>query len=225
MLARRFRQGLLAALPVLWPLGFIMLYSPAERWLIVIAVWLALLLHILLDQQRLVDRWRGARLDYSPALLLERLGVAVGCVALALAVAQFTPNLYIRQITARYYELLKPFNQNLEAAGKRLFPGLAGVVPWGGQTAVAGGLPNQFLLARTAGGAERPHRHARAHQRARVWVLRPGATRTFPARRHLCGLRRPGLVELAPAAGGALRGRSRPGSMISAPDAAHSCRA
>jgi transglutaminase-like putative cysteine protease len=149
LLVRRFRQGLLAALPVLWPLGFIMLYSPAERWLIVLAVWLALLLHLLLDQQRLVAGWRSAHLDYSPSLLLERFGVAIASVAMVLAVAQFTPNLYIRQITSRYYELLKPFNQNLEAAGKRLFPGLAGVVPWGGQAGIAGGLPNQFLLART----------------------------------------------------------------------------
>lgn len=149
LLTRRFRQGLLATLPVLWPLGFIMLYSPAERWLIVLAVWLALLLHLLLDQQRLVEGWRSARLDYSPSLLLERFAVAIACVTMALAVAQFMPNLYIRQITSRYYELLRPFNQNLETAGKRLFPGLTGVVPWGGQAGIAGGLPNQFLLART----------------------------------------------------------------------------
>ena len=74
-IVRRTGQGLLGALPILWPVGFVMLYSPAQRWLFVAGVALALLLHLLLDQQRLVRRWQAERLDYSPSLLVERAGV------------------------------------------------------------------------------------------------------------------------------------------------------
>ena len=37
-LARRYRQGLLAGVPILWPVGFVMLYSPADRWIFVAGV-------------------------------------------------------------------------------------------------------------------------------------------------------------------------------------------
>jgi hypothetical protein len=144
-LVRRFQRGLVASLPILWPMGFIMLYSPAGRWLFVAAVALALLLHLLLDQRALVRSWEALGLDYSPAVLLERTMLALAAFAIVLAWASFMPNLYIYEITARYYTLLAPMNERLEATGKRLFPGLTGVVPWAGR-GIAGGLPNAFLL-------------------------------------------------------------------------------
>jgi hypothetical protein len=145
VLTRRYRQGLLAGIPILWPVGFIMLYSPADRWLFVAGVALTLALHLLLDQQALVRRWQAAQLDYSPSLLIERGVTALGGFALALVVASIMPNLYVYEVTARYYAWLEPANEQMEAVSKRLFPGLTGVVPWQPR-GLAGGLPNAFLL-------------------------------------------------------------------------------
>jgi transglutaminase-like putative cysteine protease len=144
-LARRYRKGLVAGVPILWPVGFLMLYSPIDRWLFVVAVALTLALHLVLDQQALVRRWGAAQLDYSPSLLVERGVTALGGCALALVVAALMPNLYVYDVTARYYEWLQPANERMEAVGKRLFPGLTGVVPWQ-LRGVAGGMPNAFLL-------------------------------------------------------------------------------
>jgi hypothetical protein len=145
VLARRYRQGLLTGLPILWPVGFIMLYSPADRWIFVMGVTITLALHLVLDQQALVQRWQALHLDYSPSLLIERGVTAFSGFALALVVASLMPNLYVYEVTARYYEWLQPVNERMEAVSKRLFPGLTGVVPW--QTrGMAGGLPNAFLL-------------------------------------------------------------------------------
>jgi transglutaminase-like putative cysteine protease len=116
-----------------------------DRWLFVGGVALALLLHLLLDQQALVRRWQAAQLDYSPSLLVERGLMALGGFALAVTLAAIMPNLYVYELTAGYYAWIQPMNERMEAVSKRLFPGLAGVVPWqpGG---VGGGLPNAFLL-------------------------------------------------------------------------------
>jgi len=145
LLARRFRQGLLAAVPILWPVGFIMLYSPADRWIFVAGVALTLALHLVLDQQALVQRWQAAQLDYSPGLLIERGVTAVGSFTLVLVLAALMPNLYVYEVSARYYTWLQPMNDQMEVVSKRLFPGLSGVVPWEPR-AYSGGLPNAFLL-------------------------------------------------------------------------------
>jgi transglutaminase-like putative cysteine protease len=145
VMARRFRSGLPAGVPILWPVGFVMLYSPAGRWVFVLAVALTLLLHLLLDQQALLRRWQAQGLDYSPSVLVERGITALGAFALVLSVAALTPNLYVYEVTARYYEWLQPVNERMEGLGKRLFPGLTGVVPWQAR-GLAGGLPNAFLL-------------------------------------------------------------------------------
>lgn len=153
-LAWRRRQGLLAAVPVLWPLGFLMLYSSVDRWLFVAGVMLALLLHLLLDQQALVSRWQAAQLDYSPSLLVERGLMALAGFTLTVALAALMPNLYIYELTAGYFVWIEPLNQRVETAVQRFFPGLAGVVPWEGR-GVAGGLPNAFLLGGGSGLGER----------------------------------------------------------------------
>ena len=51
-LARTTQRGLVAWLPILGIVGLLMLYSPAERWVFLLALGLALILHLLLDQQR-----------------------------------------------------------------------------------------------------------------------------------------------------------------------------
>ncbi|MBW7884118.1 MAG: transglutaminase domain-containing protein [Caldilineaceae bacterium] len=145
VLARRTRRGLPAAVAVLWPVGFVMLYSPAERWLFVVGVALALLLHLLLDQQALVRRWQAAGLDFNPALLGERAVTALAGMLLVLFLAMVIPNLYWTEITGRYYVLLEPVNKQLEAMSQRAFPGLTGVNRWGSR-GIAGGLPNEFLI-------------------------------------------------------------------------------
>jgi len=163
LLVRRYRQGLIASLPVLWPLGFLMLYSPADRWLFVMGVTLALLLHLLLDQQALARRWEAAQLDYSPSLLVERALMALSGFALAVTLAALMPNLYVYELTAGYYAWLQPLNQRMESVSKRFFPELAGVVPWQGG-AIAGGLPNAFLLSGGSAPGERIVMHVRTNE-------------------------------------------------------------
>lgn len=144
-ITRRFGRGFAAGVPILWPLGFVMLYSPAGRWLFVVAMGLTLLLHLVLDQQRLVREWVGLKLDYSPSLLVERALYALAIFGLVLTVALLTPNLYVYEVTARYYTWLRPVNQGMEAIGKRLFPGVAGVMPWEPRTG-AGTPAREFAL-------------------------------------------------------------------------------
>lgn len=173
-LARRTQQGLLAALPVLWVVGLIMLYSPIDRWLIVGGVALALLLHLVLDQQRLVARWRRQGLDYSPLLLVERGLTVGGLLLLVIALAAVTPNLYWTEITGRYYALIAPLNERMEAASKRAFPGLTGVNPWGGRD-IAGGLPNEFLVRAGPDLGDRLVMRVRTSEPARFYDESPAA--------------------------------------------------
>ena len=103
-------------------------------------------LHLTLDQRNLTERWERAGLDYNPTLLVDRSLTALSAFTLVLIVALVMPNLYLYEVTARYYAWLKPVNQRMEAVSKRLFPGLTGVMPWGERGVQAGGLPNEFLL-------------------------------------------------------------------------------
>jgi transglutaminase-like putative cysteine protease len=175
VLARRFQQGLLAATPVLWAVGLVMLYSAADRWLIVAGVMLALLLHLALDQQALVRRWQMLQLDYNPLTLIERALMALGVMALVVALAALTPNLYWMELTSRYYALLAPFNEGLERVGKRAFPDLAGVNPWQTGGGVAGGLPNDFLLRAGPAAGERPVMRVRTSETPRTYDAPPPA--------------------------------------------------
>lgn len=173
-LARRTRQGLLAALPVLWVVGLVMLYSAVDRWLIVAGVALALLLHLALDQQALMQRWQALGLDYNPLALVERALLTLGLMAIVLAAATLTPNLYWTELSGRYYGLIAPLNARLEALGKRAFPGLTGVNPWmaGG---VAGGLPNDFLLRAGSTAGERPVMRVRTSEAPTFYDAPPPA--------------------------------------------------
>lgn len=175
LLARRFQQGLLAATPVLWAVGLVMLYSAADRWLIVAGVMLALLLHLALDHQALVRRWQTLQLDYNPLTLIERALMALGVMALVMALAALVPNLYWMELTSRYYALLAPFNEGLERVGKRAFPDLAGVNPWQSGGGVAGGLPNDFLLRAGPAAGERPVMRVRTSETPPTYDAPPPA--------------------------------------------------
>lgn len=172
-LVRRYRQGFLGATPVLWIVGLVMLYSVADRWLMVGGVALAVLLHLTLDQQALQQRWQTLQLDYNPLALLERAFVALGILAIALALAALAPNLYWIEITGRYYALIAPVNERIEALSARAFPALTGVNPWALGGGAAGGLPNDFLLRAGPAASERTVMHVRTSETPRTYDTPP----------------------------------------------------
>jgi transglutaminase-like putative cysteine protease len=145
-LVRRFEQGFLAAAPALWLLTTILLYSNTGRWVLVAGLGIAIALHLLLDHESLQARWRIAGLDYSQGLFIDRLLAVMGAAVLVLVLAAITPNLYVRPLVVRYYEVMDPVNQRLEDLAERLFPAVHGASRMAGG-GIAGGLPNEFLLS------------------------------------------------------------------------------
>ncbi len=163
-LLRRTERGLLSTLPLLWLLGTLVLYTSTERMLLLAGVALALLLHLLLDQRQLVQRWQQQGLDYSSDLAIDRV-VAIGLIGFFLfLVAAILPNLYYRPLVVRYYEFIQPVDAGLEALRGRLFPELAGISRRGG--AGAGGLPNAFLLGGNVDLGEKPVMQVRTNETA-----------------------------------------------------------
>jgi hypothetical protein len=142
--ARRTRQGLAAAVPSLWLLGLVLLYSSSGKMLLVAGLALAVLLQVLLDQTRLVARWVDARLDYAPGLFFDRILAVVSALALILTVAAIMPNLYWEPLVTRYYGLISPLTARAEVIGDRLFPDARATSRL--RSGTAGGLPNDFLL-------------------------------------------------------------------------------
>lgn len=149
-LVRRYRHGLPAATPLLWLLGAILLYSGTNRTLMVSGVLLAVVLHLLLDQQRLIERWERLHLDYSPDLRWDRLMVVALVAAAIFVLAAVMPNLYSITLVERYYGWVAPVDKALEALQGRLFPDLVGLSRLHGRGSGTG-LPNAFLLG---GGGE-----------------------------------------------------------------------
>lgn len=143
-LARRTQRGLITAFPVLWLLGTLLLYTSVNRGLMVGGVVLALILHLLLDQQTMMQRWQQLGLDYSTDLLADRLLAVAGVGLVVTILAAFMPNLYYRPLVLGYYEWIRPLETQIEGARDRLFPDLEGVSRL--QGGVAGGMPNAFLL-------------------------------------------------------------------------------
>lgn len=146
VLARRYQQGLLAAAPVLWLLGTLLLYSTTGRSLMVAGLLLTIALHFLLDQHTLVMRWQRKGLDFSPGLLVDRILTVLASVAAIMVIAALLPNWYIEGVVLRYYDLIEPLDRRLEAWRDRLFPDLKGAsrLRAGGGLE---GLPNEFLLS------------------------------------------------------------------------------
>ncbi len=144
-LARRTQRGLLAAAPALGILGFTLLYTDEGRLLLVAALAAAILLHLLLDQTKLHDRWIAQGLDFNPALALDRVIATFFVSVLLLALAAVAPSIGSNRIAWWYYRQMEPINERFEAASKQMFPDLqatGGVFGYG----IAGGLPNEFLI-------------------------------------------------------------------------------
>lgn len=150
LLVRRYRHGLPAATPLLWLLGTILLYSGVNRALMVTGVMLAIVLHLLLDQQQLTERWERLRLDYSSDLRWDRLMVVAVVGGGIFVLAAVMPNLYSTTLVERYYGWVAPVDKALEALQGRLFPELVGLSRLHSRGTGAG-LPNAFLLG---GGGE-----------------------------------------------------------------------
>lgn len=150
LLVRWRRRGLLAATPLLWLLGTILLYSGVNRALMVSGVMLAVVLHLLLDQQQLTERWERLRLDYSSDLRWDRLMVVAIAAGGIFVLAAVMPNLYSTVLVERYYGWVAPVDKALEALQGRLFPDLVGLSRLHSRGTGAG-LPNAFLLG---GGGE-----------------------------------------------------------------------
>lgn len=144
-LARRSRQGYLAAAPSLWLLGTILLYSSGGKYLLVVGLALAILLQLLLDHDLLVERWTRLHLDYSPGLLTDRVLSVLSAGVLVLTLAAVMPNLYFTPLVRQYYAWIAPLNERAEDLAERLFPDLHATSRLRGG-GLGGGLPNAFLL-------------------------------------------------------------------------------
>jgi transglutaminase-like putative cysteine protease len=144
-LALRTRSGLLLALPSLWSLTLILYYGNGDRWLLLFALAVTILLHLWLDQVTLEADWQRRSIDFSPALIFDRLFVVGGITLLILLVAAVIPSPSVNAARLWAYEQLSPVYEPLESTGKRLFPDLERQ-PRGRYGGIGSGLPNQFLL-------------------------------------------------------------------------------
>lgn len=149
LLALTTRNGLIVGAPALWVLATFLFYGRQGRLLILIGFAAALLLHVLLDQQRMERNWARHRTDFSPMLLTDRmLSVGAG-VALIGIVAAFMPNIVISPIAYKVYQTMTPVYDSVDQVTERMFPDLKGGRRGLGR--LGSGLPNRFLLE---GGTE-----------------------------------------------------------------------
>ena len=149
LLALSTRNGLIVGTPALWVLALFLFYGRQSRLLILIGFAATILLHVLLDQQRLETGWARRRSDFSPMLLMDRL-LSVGAGAtLIVLLAGFMPNVVIRPLAYRVYQTLTPVYDSVDEVTERMFPDLKGGRR--GMGRLGSGLPNRFLLE---GGVE-----------------------------------------------------------------------
>ena len=149
LLALTTRNGLIVGAPALWVLATFLFYGRQGRVLILIGFAAALLLHVLLDQQRMERNWARQRTDFSPMLLTDRmLSVGAGAVLIGL-VAAFMPNIVISPLAYRVYQTMTPVYDSVDEVTERMFPDLKGGRRGLGR--LGSGLPNRFLLE---GGTE-----------------------------------------------------------------------
>ncbi len=143
------RNGLIVGAPTLWVLATFLFYGRQGRLLILVGFVATLLLHVLLDQQRLEQSWTKQRSDFSPMLLLDRLLSVFAVGALLVLLAAFMPNVVIRPIAYKVYQTMTPVYDSVDEVAERMFPDLKGGRR--GMGRLGGGLPNRFLLE---GGSE-----------------------------------------------------------------------
>ena len=140
--------------PALWVLALFLFYGRQSRVLILIGFAATILLHVLLDQQRLETGWARRRSDFSPMLLMDRL-LSVGAGAtLIVLLAGFMPNVVIRPLAYRVYQTLTPVYDSVDEVTERMFPDLKGGRR--GMGRLGSGLPNvSYLKAELSWGVTR----------------------------------------------------------------------
>ena len=150
-LCRAGRTGFAVALPSLVITATIVVASGSGKWTFLAGLAIALGISLTLDNGRLLERWQGMSLDYSPDLLLERWvnGLALGTISLGLAAG--LASISFASISEFVTTLLTPVSETIEAASEEAFPGVAFVNRQegsGGEESSARitGLPNEFLL-------------------------------------------------------------------------------
>ena len=144
LLALSTRDGLIMGAPALWALATFLFYGRQGRLLILVGFSTTLLLHLLLDQQRLERGWARQRMDFSPGLLMDRLLSALAAAALIFLVAAVMPNVVVRPITYQFYRTMTPVYDSVDKVAERMFPDLKGGRRGLGR--IGSGLPNRFLL-------------------------------------------------------------------------------
>ena len=149
LLSLSTRNGLIVGTPALWVLAVFLFYGRQGRLLILIGFAAALLLHVLLDQQRMEKHWVRHRTDFSPMLLTDRMmSVGVGAVLIGITAA-FMPNVVVRPLAYKVYRTMTPVYDSVDEVTERMFPDLKGGRRGLGR--LGSGLPNRFLLE---GGTE-----------------------------------------------------------------------
>ncbi|MEX1021214.1 MAG: transglutaminaseTgpA domain-containing protein [Litorilinea sp.] len=146
ILARRTQRGLIIALPLLWIVMVQLAYGSMARGAFVYAILLTILLHLVLDQERMTARWVARGMDYNAGIGAERVLAALLVVVGIVGVAAVFPNIYVAPIAQAYYDYMVPLNQQIEDNVERVLPDAQGTSSRrrGG---VGGGMPNDFLLA------------------------------------------------------------------------------
>lgn len=149
LLSLMTRKGLIVGTPALWVLAVFLFYGRQGRLLILIGFAAALLLHVLLDQQRMEKHWNRQRTDFSPMLIADRM-LSVGAMAVLIGlIAAFMPNVVISPLAYKVYQTMTPVYDSVDEVTERMFPDLKGGRRGLGR--LGSGLPNRFLLE---GGVE-----------------------------------------------------------------------
>ena len=126
LLTLKTRNGLIVGAPMLWVLATFLFYGGQGRLLILVGLAATVLLHVLLDQQRLEGSWIRHRTDYSSSLLADRLlSVGAGAVLIGLF-AGLMPNIVIRPIAYKVYQTMTPVYDSVDEVTDRMFPDLKG---------------------------------------------------------------------------------------------------
>lgn len=154
-LALQMEIGLLLALPSLWTLTLALYYGSNERYLLVVAMAVAVLLHLWLDHRTLEAEWQRRAIDFSPALIVDRVFVVLSITVAILIVALLAPSPTVDAAVHWAYRQLTPMYKPLETAGERLFPDLDRR-PRGRYGVAGSGLPNRFMLGAGPSLSETP---------------------------------------------------------------------